>query len=301
MVTLHHLFLDGWAFPLVLGDWLALYDGLLAGQEPVLPPPPSFESFVQWLQTRDSAEAERFWRERLKGLRPRRPGPAPQGSDVDHGLEQALLGEEETQALQQLASRLTVTLSTVVQGAWALWLAASRDELDVVFGVVVSGRMGALEGMERIVGPLFNTLPARWTLTPSESMASTLQRAQAAQRELHRFEHSSLADVQRWSGLGGALMDTLVDFENFPPGVAAGARFAHFEVTPVQAHGRISFPLGLSVVPGPRLALRLAHEGFTDSQARRTLQQVVTLLRAIATHPERTVGELLSVLPRDNG
>lgn len=293
-ITLHHLFLDGWAFPRVLGDWLALYQGHLSGQEPVLSDPPSFESFVRWLQARDRAETERFWRERLKGLKPRHPGPAPLGDESSHGLEQVCLNEEETQALQQLASRLSVTLSTVVQGAWALWLAASRDELDVVFGVVVSGRMGGLEGMEEIVGPLFNTLPVRWTLSPSESMASTLQRAQAAQRELHRFEHSSLADVQRWSGLGGALMDTLVDFENFPRGLMAGARFPLFEVTPVHAKGRISFPMGLSVVPGPRLALRLAYEGFTGAQAQRALREAVTLLRSIAAAPERTVGELLS-------
>ncbi|HEV2150423.1 MAG TPA: condensation domain-containing protein, partial [Longimicrobiaceae bacterium] len=63
--TYHHLLLDGWSVPLVLRDVLALYAAAAGGREPALPAPPPHGDYFAWLEGRDPAASEAFWRAEL--------------------------------------------------------------------------------------------------------------------------------------------------------------------------------------------------------------------------------------------
>ncbi|MBY8854202.1 hypothetical protein K7G98_40585, partial [Saccharothrix sp. MB29] len=54
-----------------------------------------------------------------------------------------------------------LTVNTLVQGAWALTLARTAGQREVVFGSTVSGRPAELPGVESIVGMFINTVPTR--------------------------------------------------------------------------------------------------------------------------------------------
>ncbi|MDN3225106.1 condensation domain-containing protein, partial [Pseudomonas nunensis] len=70
----------------------------------------------------------------------------------------------------------------------------------VSFGATVAGRPAALPGIEQQVGLFINTLPVIGTPRPDQSVGAWLQTVQAQNLSLREFEHTPLADIQRWAG-----------------------------------------------------------------------------------------------------
>src|SRR5205823_13946522 len=124
----HHLLMDGWSLSIVLQEVFAIYDAGREAQALRLKEPRPFKDYVAWLRRQDQAEAEAFWRETLKGFATPTPLGVRNGSADLSAQEQAYaeeslrLSEASTAALQALARRHQLTLSTMVQGAWALLL-----------------------------------------------------------------------------------------------------------------------------------------------------------------------------------
>ncbi len=133
---------------------------------------------------------------------------------------------------------------------WAILLSAFTDRSDVVFGVTVSGRPSELAGVETMVGLFINTVPLRVRLDPVASVGAqclALQREAAKLRDHSYLAHSELRSL----GGVGEMYDSLLVYENFPPGglvgggefTANGATFrpasleslSHFPVT-IAAH-----------------------------------------------------------------
>ena len=108
-----------------------------------------------------------------------------------------------------------VTLSTVLQAAWAILLGALTGRDEVVFGVTVAGRPPELAGIESMVGLFINTLPLRIDLPPSRSLLDLLRTMQERQSLLMAHQHVGLSEIQQAAGLG-ELFDTLLVFENYP-------------------------------------------------------------------------------------
>ncbi|HEX2642196.1 MAG TPA: condensation domain-containing protein, partial [Thermoanaerobaculia bacterium] len=226
--TFHHLLLDGWSIPLLVGELVAVYTALREGREPdgrTLPPVRPFGEYIVWLQQQDPAQAEPFWRRELAGLTaaasPGILGPAPaagSAAPAGSGEHRLQLSREVTAALQALAARHGLTLQTVTQGAWAVLLGRYANTADVVFGSVVSGRPAALPGVETMVGMFINTLPVRARVDGGEPLVPWLRRLQERQVARQDFEHVPLTRIQRWSEVpsGSPLFETLYVFENYP-------------------------------------------------------------------------------------
>ncbi|HEX7242024.1 MAG TPA: amino acid adenylation domain-containing protein, partial [Longimicrobiaceae bacterium] len=192
----HHVLLDGWSVPLVLGEVFALYAAARAGRALELPAPRPFREYVAWLRGRDAAASEAFWREELRGIEEPTRLPVDRGAPAPDapaaGERELRLGEEEAASLRALARRRRVTPSTLVQGAWALLLSRYTGERDVVFGATVSGRTADLPEMETRVGVFINTLPVRVAVPSDARLGEWLEALQARQAEMRRFEHTPL-------------------------------------------------------------------------------------------------------------
>jgi amino acid adenylation domain-containing protein len=271
--TCHHLLLDGWSTPLLIGELLALYHGQS------LPPARPFADYLAWLQRQDRAAAIEQWREELANLESgTRLGSGATGSqtvETQRDLSQTL-----TAKLQQLARDRAVTLSTIVQSAWAVLTGALTGRDDVVFGVTVSGRPAELEGVERMIGLFINTLPLRVQLRGT--FGQLLQQTHAAQSRMLAMQHVGLADIQRAAG-AGELFDSVVVFDNYPLDRAA---LSGAEVSVVGARGRDAthYAATLVVVPGERLQFRLAAE-----DAEHLLARFERLLEQAAHDPDAPV------------
>ncbi len=319
----HHILVDGWSLPLVLRDVLGVYGRLaLSGEAPQLPRPRPFRDFLEWLRRQERGEAEAFWRHALDGVEPASPPPLgrparpaagaakpetfPQ-ADLELADVELRLTPAATAALEALARRHGWTLNTVVQGGWGLLLARHAGRTDVVFGASVAGRPAELAGVEEMVGLFLNTVPVRVSCPPEARLRPWLDALQARQVELRRFEHTSLADAQAWSGLpsGEALFNTLLVFENYP--VLAGDESlaaSGLALGPVQSAVFSNYPLSLLAVPGADgLLLRLKFHGrhCGAAEARLLVEQLARLLEQVAEGGDPTLAELSLVTPSTRG
>jgi len=292
----HHLLLDGWSLARVLQEVFAGYAGTLSG----LPPSRSYVDYIAWLETQDLAEAEAFWRRTLAGFAT--PTPLPLTSmPVVRGTpsyeEKVLvLPPAAASAVEEAARRAGVTPGTFGQAAWALLLARTSGEDDVVFGTVVSGRPPHLRGSESMVGLFINTLPVRVRIEERDPLAVWLRRLQERLLELRGFEHSPLAEVQKWSEVrpGEPLFQTLVAYENYPRDASLQQGLDGLEVRDLDIFERTNYPLNLSIVPLEGLQLRLSWDRrrYDLETAERLLGHFRTLLDGMVSGLDRPLEEL---------
>ncbi|QSQ15806.1 non-ribosomal peptide synthase/polyketide synthase [Myxococcus landrumensis] len=291
-----HLVLDGWSVPLVVRDFFTLYEGMLEGRHVRLRPPRPFRDYLGWLAEHDLADSEVFWRGELAGVQE----PTPTGSGAGEGEGRATrvkhLSELTTSALNAFARRHGLTLSTLVQGAWALALGHVSGARDVVFGTTVSGRPADLAGVEDMVGLFINTQPVRVRWAHDLTWSVWLRGIQDRQVEARQHEHAPLVKVQRWGDVpaGTALFDTLVVFENYPLDAALTSAKRALSVHDVRAREMDHFGLTLISSPESRLPLHLRYDRtrFTQAFADAQLERLERVLESIAANPEGRLGSL---------
>ncbi|MEW5931844.1 MAG: amino acid adenylation domain-containing protein, partial [Gemmatimonadota bacterium] len=299
--THHHLVVDGWSLSLIFRDVLAAYGAHARGEAPRPAPGRRYRDYVAWLERQDRSGAERFWRRTLAGFAAPTALPAARrgaGGESGHGAARLLLTEERTRALREQARGLGVTMSALVQGAWALLLGRYAGEEDVVFGATVSGRPPELPGVEETVGLFINTLPVRVRLDGGARVGDWLARLQREQAEAREHEHAPLAQVQRWSDVpsGEALFRSLVVFENYPVDQAIGEAAGGLEelrVRPGGGHEQANYPLVLSSYVAARLVVEVRYERrLEDGAMARLVWHLGALLEDMAAEPGRRLSEL---------
>ncbi|WP_189939236.1 non-ribosomal peptide synthetase, partial [Streptomyces sulfonofaciens] len=303
VVTAHHLVLDGWSVQLLLGELFQLY--VRGGREDGMPPVARYRDYLAWLAGQDRAAAEDAWRRVLKGVdEPTRVAPAdPSREPALPGQVLRDLPDGLAAALEALARREGLTLSTVFLGAWAIVLGQLTGKDDVVFGATVSGRPPQVPGVERMIGLFANTLPVRVRLDPAQALTGMLARLQEEQTGLLACQHVSLSGIQRTLG-SGELFDTVTVFENLPAGegeLAATAHGSGLRVTASRSHGVTHYPLNFMVMPGRPLRLRLDHQSdlFDRDAAESIVARVVRVLQALVADPGRRLGALEILAPAE--
>jgi amino acid adenylation domain-containing protein/FkbH-like protein/non-ribosomal peptide synthase protein (TIGR01720 family) len=303
VLTHHHLLLDGWSLSQVVQEAFVLYNRLNRDQSPLLPASRPFRDYIAWLQARQDAGAETFWRAALSGFdAPSRvlgdrgmTDHTTQREDAYAELEIACSAETTT-ALQSLARDRHLTLNTIVQGAWALLLSRYGATSDVLFGTTVAGRPAELSGVESMVGLFANTLPLRVQIDADATLEEWLRQLQSQQAEWREYEHTSLVAIQGWSDVprGTPLFDSLLVFENYPSSAYLGSESGLDVVDLRFVGGRTNYPLTLLALPGKSLQLRLIYdrERFDESSARHVLDQLRAMLGDISEWPEQPLAAL---------
>ncbi|ABX04504.1 amino acid adenylation domain [Herpetosiphon aurantiacus DSM 785] len=270
--THHHLLLDGWSVPLVLGEVVECYQNLIAGSQPNLAPAPAYREYLGWLQAQDQRQAQQFWRDYLATQE------QPTALPCDYtGLHQASqtwakvqmqLTSAETQALSQFARDQHVTLSTLAQAAWGYVLGRYSSQLQVLFGLTVAGRPANLPAAEHMVGMFINTLPCVVPLNPEQSVGAWLQTLQQQQLEAQQYAASSLVDIQSWSTIAQPtpLFESILVFENYPSKQADDQQTS-LQISEIQATEQTNYPLTLVVAPAEQLvcSLSYANERFDSA------------------------------------
>ena len=302
----HHILLDGWSLPLLLKEMFASYEAFREGREPTLPDPQPYRTYINWLQQQPPAEA--YWRRMLDGFSTPTPlvikNASVQRQDEDaFGTVEAHLATDVTADLQRWAKQHHVTLSTVVQGAWALLLSRYSGEDDVVFGSTVSGRPAALPHVEEMIGLFINTLPLRAQVEADTPVFTWLEALQAQLAEMQSYMHSSLVDIQSWSDVprGTPLFESLFVFENYPVDNALETWGDDLGVENVQAIEQTNYPLTVVSAPGAELPLEIHYDTslFEHETIARMMTHWETLLTSIAADPQQAIAELALLPPTE--
>jgi amino acid adenylation domain-containing protein len=306
--TYHNLLLDGWSVPLVLKEVLQFYQASLENKEVRLSSPPPYSEYVRWIQQQDRNRAHEFWHELLSGF------DSPIRLEIDGrqrnnsaavGLDKQVLrlSRDETQQLEHFAQSHSLTLNTVVQGAWSVLLANYSGQSDVVFGTATAGRPADILGVSEMVGLFINTLPVRVQLHRDTTPLACLRFLQAQQSEARRFEYSPLVDIQSWSDLprGTSLFECLFVFENYPVDATLQFQPKGLNIRNSSAQEATNYPLNAVVTPGHSLALQIAYDPqrFSRRSVRRMLEHWQQALREIVKHPTQPMNRLQMLCPQE--
>ncbi|WP_414941211.1 amino acid adenylation domain-containing protein [Amycolatopsis sp. cmx-11-51] len=302
VLTNHHLVMDGWSMPLLVGELFTLY---LEGEQARLAAPPAYQGYLTWLAARDRTASERAWRSELSGVdEPTLVAGSGHGDPVTPAEVTAELPDELTSALTAFTRANGLTMNTVVQTGWALLLGKLTGRSDVVFGTTVSGRSGQIPGIETMVGFFINTVPMRVRLDPALSLLDLLKQVQDRQSALAEHQHVGLSDIQRAIGVG-ELFDTLTVFENYPVDaieLAGDTGPADVAVTGMSGHDAMHYPLGLAVTPGPRLRLRLGYRPdiFDGAEVSSFAESLAGLLARVVADPHAPIGRIGGLAPDEH-
>ncbi|MGV9554079.1 condensation domain-containing protein, partial [Streptomyces ardesiacus] len=254
-------------------------------------------------------------------------GPAgePDGAPATVRYAQAavVLDERETTALRAAGRDHGLTLTTLVQGAWAFLLSRYTTSEDVVLGVTTPGRPAELPGAQDLVGLLVNTLPLRVRMPSEAPWAEWMRELQETYARVREHEYHPLVRIQQCGGIGSgeSLFETVVLVEDWADtgdgtdaedgtgaGDGTGAEDgAATEPGPALRMNRVHeeshapYPLSLVATPGRRLALTLHYDtrrlaAATAERAAGHLRRVLTDLTA---RPHARTGELALLTPAE--
>lgn len=302
--TQHHILLDGWSASQLIGELLQQYDQL-----PLDPPAPNYGHYIHWLNQQDTQAGQLFWKKALAEVKaPTQLADAVRQSDVAVGEALSpyaklytLWNSNKTQQLRQFARQQRVTINTVIQAAWAIILHryANKENAHkntVVFGATVAGRPAQLDGAEEMLGLFLNTIPVPVQYQAWQSVQDYLQAVQTLNLNIREFEHSPLADIQRWAGSSGrSLFDSIIVFENYPINKALQAGVGQsIQFGEIASQGLTGYAMDIQVILDDTLSIEYCYA--TDQLSTALVQQIIphmeVLLQSMIQQPSLVLAEL---------
>ncbi|MEC3913413.1 amino acid adenylation domain-containing protein [Nocardia sp. CDC160] len=313
--VVHHIAGDGFSGGPLTRDLITAYLGRMQGQVPAWTPlPVQYADYALWQRETlgdehdpDSLLARQFdyWRAALAGLpdqlelptdRPRPAVASGRGSvhvfDIDPHVHAAL---------NRVAQRHNTTLFMVMHAAFAVLLARVSGTRDIAIGAPIAGRGEA--ALDELIGMFVNTLVLRTEVDPNASFTDLL--AAVRQTDLAAFEHADapferiveLLDPPR-SQARHPLFQVSLTVQNMTPAVfeLPGVTVSDVDLTVPVA----KFDLDLTLVErttadgvaqGISAAFTYATDLFDADTMDRLAERLRRTLVAVATHPERAVGD----------
>ncbi|MEV0672113.1 amino acid adenylation domain-containing protein [Mycobacterium sp. NPDC050441] len=254
VIVAHHIAIDGWSLPVFVGELIALYGA--KGDAAALPSAVRpYRDYIGWLAGRDQVASRARWQAHLYGMdAPTLLSPVLSGQAAEPDLPartEVTLDEQQSAEIFEAARRRGVTVNTLFQMAWATVLSVFTDRTDVVYGVTVSGRPDELAGVESMVGLFINTVPLRVRVDPKLPVGNQCLALQREAAELREHSYLSHTELRSLGGIG-ELYDTLLVYENFPPGGLVGSdEFALGEAVlrPAALESLSHFPVTIAAHP----------------------------------------------------
>ncbi len=243
VISMNHALYDGVALSVLYDEVEKLYHGQS------LPPPVSFVPFLQAVVSINLGESDTFWGQHLNKVHASRlPNLMPQISSSDRPLQhtrvQRVNGENPLPWIEENLKKNSTSLLAVCQASWACVLSELVQDTDVCFGNVVSGRTLALDGIERLVAPCFNTIPTRLQDVHNMSYLDAFRTLQRFNADSIPFHLTPLRRIQsKFSQDGLRLFDSLLILQQ-PAGDLDPSIWSILDDS-----GSMDFPLVCEVVP----------------------------------------------------
>jgi hypothetical protein len=295
---------DGWSVPLVLQEVIKTYEAYCRGEDVPATVGSCFKHYIKWLEKQDLSKAQEFWRQQLDGVTQTTPITNLESNNLSNVEEryedlQIALGASATKNLEILTKRHRLTMSTFVQGAWAILLSYYSGKNEIVYGCTFSGRPVDLKDSESMVGEMVNTLPVHLQINLSADLLPWLQQLQTKLVEIREYEYSSLVDVQKCSKIPGniPLFESIVVFENQKIGKFL-EEWTSLNISECFDLYKTNYPLTIVGYPGSELTIGINYDfrRFPTATIANILEHLKMLLEEIAANPQTTLRELLLLI-----
>ncbi|KAI0878672.1 putative non-ribosomal peptide synthetase [Hypoxylon argillaceum] len=250
LLRLFHGVYDARSLDIILHSLGSEYKGI---SQPV---GPTFISVLPEGPLLNHEESHRFWKTLLKKHRFQ---PMPSLIDKPTAIRSLIQRSVKFEGLEDRRRKLQVTHQTLLQVAWLHTLRQYFVNPPTI-GVILSGRSLAIDDVDLVVGPLFNTLPLRVDFSNDMSWAMLTQEVQAHNNGLLRFVHTPLRDIQKFCAHGQPLFDTLFTFDRDHKTTTDSER-ALWSIEDSPAHSDYPLAIEIILVGDKMLHITLAAQG----------------------------------------
>ncbi|KAF4468446.1 non-ribosomal peptide synthetase [Fusarium albosuccineum] len=285
-----HAIADGTSMPILFRDLALAYEGALAATSLTV-----YSDYVAYLQRSRSSRNVNYWKDYLTGAE-----PCCLPSLVDGAAEPKVLRAldwriSRATELQAFCTERGVTLSNVLQLAWALVLQAYTGFDDVCFGYLVAGRDIPVRDINEAVGVFINMLVCRVRLNPSTSLGDVVQTVQEDLATAMNHKLVSLADLQHVMGMSNEpLFNTAYSFQRRSVSKSMATGPVSFDVSDAQDPSEYDMTVNVEVWDS-NVELQLCYwtDKILDSQARNIASTFDQILTSIVTCQSTVpIGEL---------
>jgi amino acid adenylation domain-containing protein/non-ribosomal peptide synthase protein (TIGR01720 family) len=223
-ISHHHAILDGWSLTQIIDELNTLlndnvdYQPQIQNSESALS---GVKHFAEYVSQHSHPDAM-FWEKILDQNINSESFPFVTSINEKEGANAAIhqrvhIGSRDMAIINECATDLNVTLSTLVQGAWALVLYYFSRGEDSVFGVTLSGRTIDVTQVESLVGLCINTLPMRVRIEPERHCKQWLLDIQKMMYSIQEHSQTSLPELTKMfqTESRNALFDSIVVLTNY--------------------------------------------------------------------------------------
>jgi enterobactin synthetase component F len=199
----HHLVVDGFSFPAITRQIVAIYRAWSNGEAtPESPFTPFAEVAEEYQRYRDSEAYTRdgaFWAEQRKQLPPPvslSSAPLPGRAATTDILRLKLTADRH--AFTQLATASQSQRTDLALALVALWLARLTGRMDYAAGFIFMRRMGS--AALTATGPVLNVLPLPVNIRAQETLPELAQRLAGQMKKMRRHQRYDAEQIVRDSG-----------------------------------------------------------------------------------------------------
>lgn len=206
-VHIFHALYDGNSFQMILQRLSQEYKG-----EVEINYGPSFQDILPSGPLCEPVGAKEFWVEYMQHAMPVRM-PSLTNHSL-RGTNETVLEIDDMTGFEQVRRRLNTTHQSLIQ---ACWISVLRPYFKngVIIGVVVSGKSTDIEGVDKVIGPLFNTIPFFLQYESSETWIDIVRKCHDSSIASLPYQHVPLRDITKWCSrtMDQPLFDTLFVFD----------------------------------------------------------------------------------------
>ncbi|KUJ06998.1 uncharacterized protein LY89DRAFT_767318 [Mollisia scopiformis] len=171
---------------------------------------PSFTSSLPYGPLAQVPGAHEFWTQHLAGW------SANELAITSYATKDVVATShiQDISKIENLRKKLGVTPQAVLQAAWISVLQKFTSS-NLTLGIVTSGRAIDFEGADRVIGPLFNTVPFHIVLQTGTTSAALISKCHEYNMQMQDFQHTALKDIQKLSSAktGEPLFESLFVFQ----------------------------------------------------------------------------------------
>ncbi|KAK6379689.1 NRPS protein [Exophiala oligosperma] len=220
VIALPHALYDAWSLHLLHQEILNSYRSRQTMPTKIV----AIERHLERvLESSKSPESHSFWQKRASGTR---------STLIRHSINSrdqanpSLLLQRVSKISQgdtlEFCKKQGITLQSLGLACCTIALAYYTSQLDVCFGLVLSGR--TTDDSARLMFPTFNTVLFRQTIEESDTKTQFMKRVHDTAVQILEHQHFPLRKTLQYArqqGAGGEVFDTLFTFQKLPDAVDA--------------------------------------------------------------------------------
>ncbi|KAH9861676.1 hypothetical protein J1614_011429 [Plenodomus biglobosus] len=207
-LELSHAINDGTSISNILNDLASAYARKLTRADTG----PLYSDYIGYILASSKDADLAYWKTYLSGVEPCFFPTLNDGKSNSHEPGSIDLHLGSTNDVQVFCKKNGVTLSNVLQLAWALTLHCFVGSSDVSFGLVASGRDIPVKNIDEAVGCFVNMLIARLSFSDETTIAQLLESLQSGSMNALSHQTCPLAEIQHELQLP-ALFNTAFTFQ----------------------------------------------------------------------------------------